>query len=57
MSENRRINGIQILSQFKYRGKILKPFSDKQNVYIPMLIHESMEPVYYKIPKEIFKDE
>ena len=55
--KNRRINGIQILSQFKYRGKILKPFSDKQNVYIPILIHESMEPVYYKIPKEIFKDE
>lgn len=57
MDGRTRINGVQVVSQFSFRGQILKPFSDKKYVYIPLMISDMTSPVYYKIPKELFKDE
>lgn len=57
MSGRTRINGIPVVSQFSFKGQILKPISDKTYVYIPLMIGDMKNPVYYKIPKEIFKDE
>lgn len=57
MDGRTRINGVQVMSQFSFRGQILKPFSDKKYVYIPLMIGDMTSPVYYKIPKELFKDE
>ena len=57
MDGRTRINGVKVVSQFSFRGQILKPFSDKKYVYIPLMIGDMTSPVYYKIPKELFKDE
>lgn len=57
MDGRTRINGVRVVSQFSFRGQILKPFSDKKYVYIPLMIGDMTSPVYYKIPKELFKDE
>lgn len=57
MDGRTRINGVQVVSHFSFRGQILKPFSDKKYVYIPLMIGDMTSPVYYKIPKELFKDE
>ena len=57
MDGRTRINGVQVMSQISFRGQILKPFSDKKYVYIPLMIGDMTSPVYYKIPKELFKDE
>lgn len=57
MSGRTRINGIPVVSQFSFKGQILKPISDKTYVYIPLMVGDMKNPVYYKIPKEIFKDE
>lgn len=57
MDGRTRINGVQVVSQFSFRGQILKPFSDKKYVYIPLMIGDMTSPAYYKIPKELFKDE
>ena len=32
MDGRTRINGVQVVSQFSFRGQILKPFSDKESV-------------------------
>lgn len=57
MDGRTRINGVRVVSQFSFRGQILKPFSDKKYVYIPLMIGDMTSPVYYKISKELFKDE
>lgn len=57
MDGRTRINGVQVVSQFSFRGQILKPFSDKKYVYIPLMVGDMKNPVYYKIPKDIFKDD
>ena len=57
MDGRTRINGVQVVSQFSFKGQILKPFSDKKYVYITLMIGDMTSPVYYKIPKELFKDE
>lgn len=52
------INEIPVIRKIHliYRDETLEPFSDESFIYLPM-IFPGDEPVYMKIPKELFKYE
>ena len=54
-----KIQGVRVIQQVEYKGEILCPFSDEENLYIPqiaMMTHGA-EPYWLRIPLSLIRVE